>query len=87
MNTSTIVTTVVVGLIILITWVYVIIMFIKICGRVDDNIIRIVFKREFPSIPNHPVPVDKKEDKTKEPEKIEKEESLNENDIGAVQGV
>ena len=86
MSTSTIITTIVIGLIILITWVYVIIMFIKMCGRVDDNIIRIVFKKEFPSMPNRPVPVDKKE-VTEEPEKMEKKESLNENNIGTVSGV
>lgn len=86
MNTSTIIATIVVGLIILITWMYVIIMFIKMCGRVDDNIIRIVFKKEFPNMPNHPVPVDKKEE-TAEPEKMEEKESINENNVGAVSGV
>ena len=86
MSTSTIIATIDVGLIILITWVYVIIMFIKMCGRVDDNIIRIVFKKEFPSMPNHPVSVDKKEVK-QESEKMEEKESLNENNVGAVSGV
>ena len=86
MSTSTIIATIVVGLIILITWMYVIIMFIKMCGRVDDNIIRIVFKKEFPSMPNHPVPVDKK-DVVQESEKMEEKESINENNVGAVSGV
>ena len=84
MTTSTIIVCVVIALLILGTWAYVITMFIHMCGRVDDSIIRIIFKKEFPTLPLHPVPVDEKVSE----EKLEtEEENINENDNGAIPGV
>ena len=51
MNTSTIITRIVVGIVFLVVWALVITTFIRMIGKVDDNIIRMIYKSEFTPVP------------------------------------
>lgn len=58
MSTSTIITCIIVGIIFLVVWVLVITTFIRMIGKVDDNIIRMIYKSEFVPVPTVPTAVD-----------------------------
>lgn len=58
MNTPTIITCIIVGIIFLIVWALVITTFIRMIGKVDDNIIRMIYKSEFVPVPTVPTAVD-----------------------------
>lgn len=58
MSTSTIITCIVVGIVFLVVWALVITTFIRMIGKVDDNIIRMIYKSEFVPVPTVPTAVD-----------------------------
>lgn len=58
MSTSTIITCIIVGIVFLVVWALVITTFIRMIGKVDDNIIRIIYKSEFVPVPTVPTAVD-----------------------------
>lgn len=58
MNTSTIITCIIVGIVFLVIWALVITTFIRMIGKVDDNIIRMIYKSEFVPVPTVPTAVD-----------------------------
>lgn len=58
MNTPTIITCIIVGIIFLVVWALVITTFIRMIGKVDDNIIRMIYKSEFVPVPTVPTAVD-----------------------------
>lgn len=58
MSTSTIITCIIVGIIFLVVWALVITTFIRMIGKVDDNIIRMIYKSEFVPVPTVPTAVD-----------------------------
>ena len=58
MSTSTIITCIVVGIVFLVVWALVITAFIRMIGKVDDNIIRMIYKSEFVPVPTVPTAVD-----------------------------
>lgn len=58
MSTSTIITCIIVGIVFLVVWALVITTFIRMIGKVDDNIIRMIYKSEFVPVPTVPTAVD-----------------------------
>lgn len=58
MSTSTIITCIIVGIVFLAVWALVITTFIRMIGKVDDNIIRMIYKSEFVPVPTVPTAVD-----------------------------
>lgn len=58
MSTSTIITCIIVGIVFLVVWALVITTFIHMIGKVDDNIIRMIYKSEFVPVPTVPTAVD-----------------------------
>lgn len=58
MNTPTIITCIIVGIVFLVIWALVITTFIRMIGKVDDNIIRMIYKSEFVPVPTVPTAVD-----------------------------
>lgn len=58
MNTPTIITCIIVGIVFLVVWALVITTFIRMIGKVDDNIIRMIYKSEFVPVPTVPTAVD-----------------------------
>ena len=58
MSTSTIITCIVVGIVFLVVWALVITTFIRMIGKVDDNIIRMIYKSESVPVPTVPTAVD-----------------------------
>lgn len=58
MSTLTIITCIIVGIVFLVVWALVITTFIRMIGKVDDNIIRMIYKSEFVPVPTVPTAVD-----------------------------
>lgn len=73
MSTSTIITCIVVGIVFLVVWALVITTFIRMIGKVDDNIIRMIYKSEFVPVPTVPTAVDDTETDSAEVEDTENE--------------
>ena len=73
MSTSTIITCIVVGIVFLVVWALVITTFIRMIGKVDDNIIRMIYKSEFVPVPTVPTAVDDAETDDVEVEDTEDE--------------
>lgn len=82
MSTSTIITCIVVGIVFLVVWALVITTFIRMIGKVDDNIIRMIYKSEFAPVPTVPTAVD---DDT-ETDDVEVEDTENETEDNGVSG-
>lgn len=82
MSTSTIITCIVVGIVFLIVWALVITTFIRMIGKVDDNIIRMIYKSEFVPVPTVPTAVD---DDTKTDD-VEVEDTEDETEDNSVSG-
>ena len=82
MSTSTIITCIAVGIIFLVVWALVITTFIRMIGKVDDNIIRMIYKSEFVPVPTVPTAVD---DDT-ETDSVEVEDTENETEDNGVSG-
>nr|DAF41508.1 MAG TPA: hypothetical protein [Caudoviricetes sp.] len=73
MSTSTIITCIIVGIVFLVVWALVITTFIRMIGKVDDNIIRMIYKSEFVPVPTVPTAVDNTETDDVEVEDTEDE--------------
>lgn len=82
MSTSTIITCIIVGIVFLVVWALVITTFIRMIGKVDDNIIRMIYKSEFVPVPTVPTAVD---DDTKTDD-VEVEDTENETEDNGVSG-
>lgn len=82
MSTSTIITCIVVGIVFLVVWALVITTFIRMIGKVDDNIIRMIYKSEFVPVPTVPTVVD---DDT-ETDSVEVEDTEDETEDNGVSG-
>lgn len=90
MNMSTIITCIVVGIVFLVVWALVITTFIRMIGKVDDNIIRMIYKSEFTPVPTVPEAVD--DESANEPEEVEEldeevEDTEDETEVIGVSGV
>lgn len=83
MSTSTIITCIVVGIVFLVVWALVITTFIRMIGKVDDNIIRMIYKSEFVPVPTVPTSVD---DDDAETDSVEVEDTENETEDNGVSG-
>lgn len=83
MSTSTIITCIVVGIVFLVVWALVITTFIRMIGKVDDNIIRMIYKSEFVPVPTVPTAVD---DDDTETDSVEVEDTENETEDNGVSG-
>lgn len=87
MTASTIITCIVVGIIFLAVWALVITTFIRMIGKVDDNVIRMIYRSEFAPIPTIPTPVDEEAEEPEEIEDNEEEvEDTDEDTINSVHG-
>lgn len=82
MSTSTIITCIVVGIVFLVVWALVITTFIRMIGKVDDNIIRMIYKSEFVPVPTVPTSVDD----DAETDSVEVEDTENETEDNGVSG-
>lgn len=88
MNTSTIITCIVVGIVFLVVWALVITTFIRMIGKVDDNIIRMIYKSEFTPVPTVPEAVDDETlDEDEEDLNEEVEDTEDETEVISVSGV
>ena len=83
MSISTIITCIVVGIVFLVVWALVITTFIRMIGKVDDNIIRMIYKSEFVPVPTVPTAVDDSNQTDSE----EMEDTENETEDNSLSGV
>nr|DAH19428.1 MAG TPA: hypothetical protein [Caudoviricetes sp.] len=81
MSTSTIITCIIVGIVFLVVWALVITTFIRMIGKVDDNIIRMIYKSEFVPVPTVPTAVD-----DTQTDDVEVEDTENETEDNGVSG-
>lgn len=82
MSTSTIITCIIVGIVFLAVWALVITTFIRMIGKVDDNIIRMIYKSEFVPVSTVPTAVD---DDT-ETDDVEVEDTEDETEDNSISG-
>lgn len=81
MSASTIITCIIVGIVFLVIWALVITTFIRMIGKVDDNIIRMIYKSEFVPVPTVPTAVD-----DTETDDVEVEDTEDETEDNSVSG-